>query len=262
MKKLFGGVVLALALFIGTIGMAYDLPPVPKDHFNDTINAIPVEMQKAFNDRLVQFERDTSIQFLVVCLDKLPDGADLRQYCLEAFRAWKVGQKSTNNGLVLFWFKGSRKIDIEVGYGLEGKVTDAIATRIRLNEITPSFKDGAFVRGMDNGINALMLACKGEYQGTGQTAKEADGEDMTSETSAFLTVLMIVLIVFIVACALASRGSGHGGSGGNWSSGGSSGGGGGWYSGGSSGGSSGGGDSGSFSGGGGSCGGGGSGGGY
>ena len=91
-------------------------------------------------------------------------GEPLEDFSLQVAEAWKVGQKDLDNGAILLIAKNERKIRIEVGYGLEGSLTDMLSGRIIRDMIVPAFKAGNFDQGVAGGVAAMMAAVKGEYQ--------------------------------------------------------------------------------------------------
>jgi uncharacterized protein len=128
---------------------------------------------RALNERLAQFERDTSNQVLVVVERRLPADTTLEEYANAAFHAWGVGQKGRNNGVVFFAFVDDRKMRIEVGYGLEGPIPDARANQIISLKVAPFFRRGDYTGGVEAAADEMMKAARGEaLQGTGRTAAE------------------------------------------------------------------------------------------
>lgn len=237
------------------------IPPAPQNHFNDYAGVVSQSTATTLNNELVQFERDTGNQFVVAIYPKMETDSSIEDYTVRIARAWGVGTKEKNNGIVLFIFNQDHKLFIQTGYGLEGALPDALCKRIISDEIVPRFKQGDFNGGVTAGVNAIIAATKGEYKGTGRTVKESQrGQDSgdVNMILVFLLLLFIGLPAWIVISTM-RRGfsiNRRGYSGGFWTGGGGGWSGGGWSSGG--GGFSGGG--GSFSGGGGSFGGGGAGG--
>ncbi len=119
--------------------------------------------QKAeLESTLENHENNTSNQVVVVTLKSL-DGYDIRDYGLELGRAWGIGQKDKNNGVLLIIAPNERKVSIEVGYGLEGALPDATAKSIIDQEILPYFKEGDYFGGAKFGVDAIISAIKGEY---------------------------------------------------------------------------------------------------
>ncbi|MEJ2496965.1 MAG: TPM domain-containing protein [Sulfurovaceae bacterium] len=119
--------------------------------------------QKAELESILEnHENNTSNQIVVVTLKSL-DGYDIRDYGLELGRAWGIGQKDKNNGVLLIIAPNERKVSIEVGYGLEGALPDATAKSIIDQEILPYFKEGDYFGGTKLGVGAIISAIKGEY---------------------------------------------------------------------------------------------------
>lgn len=255
----FGALVaLALALLPGSVRAQPQAPPPPASFFTDPAGVVPSDAAARIEQRLREFEKASSNQVLVVVADRVPEGyASLEEYTNRTAEAWRVGDKSRDNGAVLFVFVGDRKVRIEVGYGLEGALPDALASRIVNDEITPRFREGKYGDGVLAGVEAIILATKGEYQPISK------GQSSSDTLLIVLGVLFFLLVGVVFPFIREIRGirrgsrtySGNGTAGGrSGSTWGSSGGFGGWSSGG---GSSWGGGGGGFSGGGGSFGGGG-----
>ena len=114
-------------------------------------------------------------------------------------RSWQVGQKAKNNGVVLFVFVQDHKLFIQVGYGLEGALPDALCKRIIDEQITPHFKAGDFDGGLTAGVQAILAATKGEYKGTGTTVGEQQtGYVQNGENSIIPTIALIILVVLFI----------------------------------------------------------------
>ena len=139
------------------------IPPAPKAYVNDYAKVLPDDAEKYLNERLAKFERETSNQVVVAVFQSL-NGANLEEFASKTFKAWGVGQKSKNNGVVLFVFIQDRKMRIEVGYGLEGALTDYACKRIINERITPLFKRGDFYSGISGGVEGIIAATRGEYK--------------------------------------------------------------------------------------------------
>jgi uncharacterized protein len=234
------------------------LPPKPERYFNDYAGVVSRGTAEQLNQTLEQFERTSSSQILVVIYPKMQSDSSVEDYTVRVAQSWAVGQKSKNNGAVLFVFIQSRQLYLQVGYGLEGAIPDATAKNIIEQVIKPRFKAGDFDGGLTAGVQAILQAARGEYLGTGRTVAD-QGRGRPHGGIPFLLLLVVVLV--LMAAARRSQGTVYRRSGrsawtgwpGGW-------GGGGWSGGGGGGGWSGGGGGGGFSGGGGSFGGGGAGG--
>jgi len=227
------------------------LPPKPDRYVTDRAGVLPPERMEALNARLERYEQETSNQLLVWIDRKVPEQYALEEFTVAAARKWAAGQAGKNNGVVLFVFTEDRKMRIEVGYGLEGILPDAIAHRIQEEEILPRFRQGDYAGGIEAGAAAIIAATKGEYKGSGTTVSQrrqrpgraADSLRGLMPCLFFFIFILIPLFFRFRRPGWRSYGGGGWWTGGGWSGGG---GGGGGFSGGG------------FSGGGGSFGGGGS----
>jgi uncharacterized protein len=153
---------------------AVSVPPRPDRYATDRAGVTDAARLAALNERLAQFERETSNQVLVYVDRRVPAGTTLEEFATAALGAWGVGQKGKDNGVVFFAFIDDRKMRIEVGYGLEGAVPDARANRIIEEQVKPRFRSGDFTGGVEQAAVELMKAARGEpYQGTGSTAAES-----------------------------------------------------------------------------------------
>jgi uncharacterized protein len=164
-------------------------PPPPSNFFTDSTGVVPGDVAARLEQQLRDFEKASSNQVLVVVADRIPEGyTSIEEYTNRTAEAWRVGDKSRDNGAVLFVFVGDRKMRIEVGYGLEGALPDALASRIIGDEITPRFRDGRYGEGLLAGVEAIISATKGEYQPKSGTA--ARGRTA-------LIIVMVILFLFL-----------------------------------------------------------------
>jgi uncharacterized protein len=241
-------VVLVLLLCAVVAAFAVTFPALT-GRIVDGANVIPAATRGALEQKLADLEAKSGIQLVVATVASL-EGQEIEPYANQLFRAWKLGESTKNNGVLLLVAPNQRRVRIEVGYGLEGTLTDALSKVIIANAITPRFKAGDFGDGISRGVDDIITVLTtdaSEWQK--RPALRLDSEQTNDPINWFIFALLIGFVaLFIVSpgfrwfvlTILASSSS----SGGGWSSGGG-------YSGG--GGSSGGG----FSGGGGSSGGGG-----
>lgn len=218
------------------------MPPRPALYFNDYAKVVSPATAGQLNKTLEDFEKATSSQVVVAVFPKMQSPSSIEDYCHRIFESWKIGQKGKNNGVALFVFVQDRKLRIEVGYGLEGALPDALGKQIIEKEIVPHFKRGNYEQGLTAGVTAVLAATRGEYKGTGRTAARGKGVPPFGIVSVVIFVLFWLFLVgflrraFRGATVYTGRGrSGYSGwSGGGWSGGGGSwgGGGGGGFSGG------------------------------
>lgn len=174
--------------------------------------------------RLADYELHSGHQLVVATVPDL-QGYDVRDFGNRLFRSWALGDKQKNDGVLLLIAPGERKVSIEVGYGLEGDLTDALSRIIIENAIVPRFKAGDYDGGAAAGVDDIMKAVGG-----GGDAIRQRAEHQSAPTIADYLPLIIFLIIIFFMLRNASRGrrvvyvpigygGGYGG-GGGWSGGG------------------------------------------
>jgi len=223
--------------FTATAGFAAEtLPPKPAHYFNDYARLVSPQQANALNQRLEQFERNTSNQLVVAIYPRMDSTSSVEDYTVRIAQSWGVGQKARSNGAVLFLFMAEHDVYIQVGYGLEGALPDALCHQIIENEIKPRFRAGDFAGGLDAATNAIIAATKGEYKGTGRTNGDASGNGGGIVVFGFFIFIMVLISIAnrlrpARTTVIGRRGSDTGfwggfggGSGGGWSDGGGGGG--------------------------------------
>jgi uncharacterized protein len=165
---------IALVLVASVVEAAAAVPPRPDRYATDRAGVVDAARLSALNERLAQFERETSTQVLVYVDRRLPAGATVETFAAEAFKAWGIGQKDKDNGVAFFVFVDDRKMRIEVGYGLEGALPDIRAASIVEDYAKPLFRTNDYAGGVDAAADQIIRAARGEpYQGSGRTQAES-----------------------------------------------------------------------------------------
>jgi len=168
------------------------IPPAPKHWFNDEAGVVSPEVAARLNQELKEYEKATSNQIVVAIYPKMLSPSSIEDYTVRVAEAWGVGQKGRDNGAVLFVFIQDRKVYIQVGYGLEGVLTDYLCHQIIQNEIIPAFKKGDYSEGIVKGTHALMAAAKDEYKADGPKREGDDDEDSIFDYAIYLFLLWIL----------------------------------------------------------------------
>lgn len=200
MKRLavcLGWVVLAASVWADDA-----LPPKPAQYITDGAGILSAQTVSALNAKLAEADRTTSNQVLVATFPSIPAGYVMEDFTQRTAEAWGVGQKDRDNGVVLFVFPNDRKMRIEVGYGLEGALPDAVAKRIISNVIAPAFRSGDFNGGVEKGVNAILQGIRGEYVAPSSESPREEGGTVKD----WLMFLIFCAVVFIVVLDLAHRG--------------------------------------------------------
>lgn len=185
------GTLVGFVLLVSAGVAAAEAPSLPKPsrYVTDRAAVLPAPRAAALNEKLAEFERQSSDQILVYVDRRVPEGTTLEELGAKSIREWGVGQKEKSNGLIFFVFTDDRKMRVEVGYGLEGAIPDARAHRITDEIVKPSFRSGDFAGGIEAGVDALLSAARGEpFAGTGRTVAEAGRKRGTGPSPVFIAL--------------------------------------------------------------------------
>lgn len=202
-KRILHILIFALSLSSVFAQIEKELPakPSPAKLVVDYTNTLAPDQQDALERKLVAFDDSSSSQIAVVIIETTGD-RDISDYAVALGRAWGIGNKEFNNGILLLIAKNDRKIWIATGYGLEGALPDAIVKSIIDNDITPNFRENDFYRGLDEGTNAIISAIAGEY-----TAPADYHKRKKKDAPPF--VIIIIIIFLILGFIKRGGGGGH-----------------------------------------------------
>lgn len=185
--------------------VAQNIPdaPTPQRLVNDFAGTLSTSERDNLEQKLLAYEDSTSNQVAIVIISSL-EGYEVADYANRLAAKWGIGSKK-NNGILVLLAMAERKSRIEVGYGLEGKITDALSKRM-LSEAKPLFKENRYYDGLTLVADRLAQAAAGEYQGDYKYSKPKKRRQ-----GGWATGLIVVIFIIIF---LASRGGGRGGRGG------------------------------------------------
>lgn len=181
-----------LALAVTAALAAEQLPEKPARFFNDYTGVVDRDMGDSLNERLAKYERESSNQLMVVFYSRMLTDSSIEDYCTRAFEKWGVGRADRDNGAVLFVFTEQHKMRIQTGYGLEASLTDAECFRI-IEGMQSFFRAGNFTGGASFAVSAMIEATVGEYQGTGKTLAESQGDPQFWVTIIFMTSMLFII---------------------------------------------------------------------
>ncbi len=174
---------------------AFGQKPVPKSGgalVNDYARLMNQRQIIALNNKLLQYQRETSTQIAIVTEESL-QGEDIFDYTVRLAQEWGIGQEGKDNGILIYVSKQDRQLYIQTGYGAEGFLPDAMARRIIENIIKPSFRVGRFYEGFDQATDVIMDLGKGEYTAEEWNRKTSEG----GIPVVFILILIIVIIIIL-----------------------------------------------------------------
>jgi uncharacterized protein len=210
-SRLAALVVLAGALALLALpAAALDVPAAPGQWLTDQAGVLSASQAPALNQKLQAFEQSSGTQFIIYTFPTLGDEA-IEDFTIRCAEKWKVGQKKYDNGLILFLFIKERKVRIEVGYGLEGSITDAFSSDVIRNDLAPHFQQNDYAGGLNAAADHVIariekkeVAVPPLHSGGGTPAQFSPGD--------LLPLIIIVLIfLFVVGPLLRRSGCGWGG---------------------------------------------------
>ncbi len=174
---------------------ALDVPPLT-GRVTDLAGVLPAHEAEQLSDQLKAHEDNTGNQVAVLILPSL-EGEPLEEYSHRVATTWKLGRKGTDNGVLLFIALKERKLRIEVGYGLEGTLTDLRSAHIIRQEIAPRFKAGDIPGGVRAGTEAILKTIEGTYR----AVDEPQGRP-ASTSGAFEYVVIGIVVGFLAGMIL------------------------------------------------------------
>ncbi|MBX6321364.1 MAG: TPM domain-containing protein, partial [Rhodospirillaceae bacterium] len=197
---------LALALLLsapgGTRAAQPDFPALT-GRVVDEAGLLSPEARARLEAQLEAFERKTSDQVVVVTLKSL-QGYEIAAYGYQLGRHWGIGQKGRDNGVLLIVAPQERAVRIEVGYGLEGVLTDAVSSSIIRTVLVPAFRSGKFESGIEAAVAAILAAIDGTYQPAEEPADSPAG----TWPSLLILLLVAFLVLFVIPFLNRRRGGG------------------------------------------------------
>ncbi|WP_455481248.1 TPM domain-containing protein [Bartonella sp. B12(2025)] len=210
-------VFLCLVAFLSTLyslialkSVAYSQTKFPllTGYVNDVAHLLDNTAKENLTKKLAALEEKTGDQIVIVTLPTL-SGNDIETYSNSLFRTWRLGQKEINNGVLLVIAPNEREVRIEVGYGLEGELTDAISAVIINSFIIPNFREGNYQKGIFEAVHAIIkvitendsdfsFRIKSKAKAVEEQRKQADKEEMITNIAMFL-IFFIMLGLPILA---------------------------------------------------------------
>lgn len=178
-------------LFLAVQVSALEVPRL-QGRVNDYAELLSPATEASLESVLKSMESSDSTQIFVLTIGSL-QGDSLEEFSLRVVEDWKIGQQGLDNGVLLLVARDDRKIRIEVGYGLEGKLTDMTAGRIIGNVMGPRFKQGDFNQGIIDGIGAIVMTVRGEFTAAAETKPNGSGRE---DPGGLLTSMIFIFFIF------------------------------------------------------------------
>jgi uncharacterized protein len=200
-----------LILIIFTLTFVSYLPqlaardvPALKARVNDYAGMLSSYTEKQLEGILRDLEQTDSTQIVVLTIPSL-EGEVLEEFSIKVADAWKIGQKGFDNGAILLIAKADREMRIEVGYGLEGSLTDLMSGRIIRDVIVPRFRAGNFDQGLLDGVQAMIGVVRGEYKAPEKIPSRRSSKFKGEHLFFFIWIGFVFFIIVLRTMRRASR---------------------------------------------------------
>ena len=203
-----GGFFAVLTLYVGLAAFAAVVYPALTGRVVDGANILSAQTRTDLTAKLADLEQKSQIQLVVATVPDL-QGQEIEPFANDLFRTWRLGVEKKDNGVLLLVAPKEHKVRIEVGYGLEGTLTDAISKLIIVNAIAPRFKAGDFNGGVTRGVDDIITTLTTD---SSEWQKKPDLRDPDAD-SAWIEIAIFVafLIMFVIVARSVSRGGRPGG---------------------------------------------------
>lgn len=203
-QKIVGGIIgfaiVVCAFTAYAVGVVDSLPAVPTGYVSDTGAMLSDAYRTQLEGELSSFDKQTGNQIAVVTIPSL-QGDTVENVAVQLFEKWGIGKKDSDNGVLLLIARDDKKVRIEVGYGLEGNLTDGTTGEIIRNDITPAFKEAKYDDGVRAAVNSIERAVLGnavpfDNQDTGvDDMSSGSFEWLAKLFSGFALVILVILAI-------------------------------------------------------------------
>ena len=194
MKSLF-----AFIFCLGAFPL-HAIVPVPplQGRVQDLTETLTAEEKTILEQKLADFEKTKGSQVVVLIVPSTEEEA-IEQFSIRVAEAWKIGRKGVDDGVILLVAKSDKKLRIEVGYGLEGALPDAICKRIIDEQIVPRFRAGKFAEGITAGVDSILQRINGEPL---PAPFVSNSQDLTGIPWTMQLIVTAFLSIFIIVGSL------------------------------------------------------------
>lgn len=191
MIRVWAPALLLALIWLSSLAHAEVAVPPLSAHVTDLTSTLDAAQKQQLETRLTQFEAKKGAQIAVLLIPTTQPEA-IEQYGIRVADAWKLGRKRIDDGVLLLMAKDDRTLRIEVGYGLEGVLPDAVVKRIIAETITPHFKLGNYYVGIATGIEQLLAVIEGESLPPPRERSAVSGSFKNLESLLFIAFILVV----------------------------------------------------------------------
>jgi uncharacterized protein len=194
------GALLACVWAVPALSAGFTVPPTPSHFVTDSGGALSQDAKTALESELAAYQKATGHQIIVWIGDTTGD-VPLETWTGDSAHQWKIGRRGHDDGAVLFLFMKDHKVRIEVGYGLEGSLTDADASRIIQDDITPRMRSGNVDEAVSSGVAAMLTTITPSYKDVTPPPEAESTGNMPAGLGVGLFALfglLMLIVIFII----------------------------------------------------------------
>jgi uncharacterized protein len=199
-------VVAVLLLYCTALAAAFNFPPLT-GRVVDQANVMSAQSRSDVETKLKDLEDKSGIQLVVATVKSL-EGSDIETYANELFRTWKLGEAKKNNGILLLVAPNEHKVRIEVGYGLEGTLTDALSSVIISSAIIPRFKSNDISGGIERGVDGIISVLSGDTADWQPKKVDVRADDPSRLFDGLFPILFFIAVILIMRYLIGSANGG------------------------------------------------------
>ena len=196
-----------ILLFVALCANALTIPPLA-GHINDYANILDSRSAQ-IDRRLTALENETTVQAVILTITALPEDYTIEEYSMKVVEAWKIGQKGKDNGVLITVAYNDHKMRIEVGYGLEGVLTDAQAKLIITRKMAPKFRENDYTGGLIDAVNDICGLITGdealkEAYNPPSVQKNNNETDINVVVGFIITIIILLMLMLIngIGCSI------------------------------------------------------------
>jgi uncharacterized protein len=191
---------------LATVAAGQELPATPPDYVVDLAGVVDAGAETRLNGYLRDLEQKTGAQFIVLTV-RSTDGTPIEDYAVSVFERWKLGKKGRDDGVLLVVAVDDRKAKFEVGYGLEGTLTDTYTGQVARQAMTPRFRQGDYGGGLLEGtlIVANKIAAEAGVQIQGMPQRQLPRSVKPSRGGGFVALVIVIVLLSAIARGAGGR---------------------------------------------------------
>lgn len=205
MKKI---ILIAIFLCVAAAAFAAESFPSYTGYVNDFSGILSPAEKSQIESLCSGLKKETGAELAVVTV-KTTDPLDVKTYAVKLFEKWKIGQKGKDNGVLVLLSMGQRRVEVEVGYGLEGILPDGRVGEILDNDVIPSFKQNKYGEGLYNGCVSIAKYIRMDFHGEKIPVTTNNADNLKLNLSPLAIIIAIIVFIIVIIFSIIGGFAGH-----------------------------------------------------